>query len=161
LIKKAGSTSPQSLNMTDQENREKELIRAALKLLSIRDYFSCELAGKLSGKGATSSEIEKTMEYINRFKYIDDDAVLNKYSEELAGKLKGFYYLKKKLFEKGCSELIEKYDLRKYYTKEMENQSARKCLEKLSGRDRTAIQRSLVSKGYSLEIIVEILRDAG
>jgi regulatory protein len=161
LIKIAGNISPQSLNMTDQESREKELIRAALKLLSVRDHFSCEIANKLAGKGATLSEIEKTMTYVNGFNYIDDEAVLSKYSEELAGKSKGFYYLKKKLFEKGCSKLAEKYDLRKYYTKEMENQSARKCLEKLSGRDRCAIQRTLASRGYSSEIIVEILKTVG
>ena len=161
MIKKADSISLQSLNMTDQESREKELIRAALKLLSVRDHFLCELAVKLVNKGATPVEIEKVVDYINKFNYIDDAKTLSKYSEELAGKSKGFYYLKKKLFEKGCFNLVEKYDLRKFYTKEMEKISAMKCLEKLSGRDRVAIQRTLISKGYSPEIISTILKDAG
>ncbi|HDT11519.1 MAG TPA: regulatory protein RecX [bacterium] len=143
--------------MTEKANSNIDgFLKTALKLLSVRDYFSCELKRKLTQKGAAIAEVEKVMEYIYEYRYIDDESTLRKYSDELAVKSKGFNYLKKKLFEKGCSELLGIFDLRKFYTKDMEMASALKWIEKHGKPDMETVQRKLASRGFSSEIIYEV-----
>jgi regulatory protein len=142
--------------MTDPVNNEKELIKTALKLLAVRDYFQEELKKKLLQKGGEESEVENVMEYVGKHNYINDVDVLVKYSAEIARKSKGFNYLKKKLFEKGCFGMVDKFDLRSFYTVKMEKQSGLNFIEKYGIKEEKEIEKKLVSRGFSYEAVFEI-----
>ncbi len=145
--------------MTVQVNNEKDFIKIALKLLASRDYFSSELKNKVIAKGAPDDIADKVMEYLANYNYLDDRRVLEKYSKEIAQKLKGFFYLKKKLYEKGCFDILEKMDMRCCYTEEMEKEAALNLVDKLNLSDMAVIEKKLVSRGFSSEIIPFVKRE--
>ncbi|MBP5406959.1 RecX family transcriptional regulator [bacterium] len=122
----------------------------ACRLLARRDYFTEEIRQKIIAKGATCDEAEETVIKLNKFHYLDDEKVLEKYVSEVAAKGKGINYLKQKLFEKGCSELISSKNLADFYPFEEECAAAGKVMEKLNGCEREKLVSKLVSRGFSL-----------
>jgi len=127
--------------------------------LSVRDYFSCELIKRLKKKDDSTENIEKAMNYLNKFNYIDDEAVLEKYVQEIFKKQKGINYLKKKLYDKGCAELVSGSDLSVVYSKEMEKIAARKMAGSMKSYTVEKIVGRMKSRGFSSDVIYEIFEE--
>lgn len=136
-----------------------DLIKFALKLLSVRDYFSYELIKRLKKKDENVENVEKTMEYLNKFNYIDDAYTLEKYVQEIFKKQRGINYLKKKLYDKGCGELVSGSDLSAVYSKEMEKIAARKMAEAMKSYTVEKIVGRMKSRGFSPDVIYEIFEE--
>lgn len=137
----------------------KKLIQFTLKLLSKRDYFKGEIKNKLKEKGATQDEIDQLVEYINEFGYIDDRKVLEKYVAETARKGKGTIYLRKKLYEKGCSGLTDIFNIEDVYTSVMEEKAAMAFCKKFGKEEAETIRKKLVSRGFSFSTIIKVLKN--
>lgn len=131
-------------------------IRFALKLLARRDHFSGEIKNRLKEKGALENDIVMVMEYLNKYKYVNDFITLEKYVSEMVRKGKGVNYLKKKLYEKGCRELFK--DLEIIYTPSIEENAAEKVCLKLKNEETAAIRKKLNSFGFSSQTISRVLK---
>jgi len=132
-----------------------QLIKYALKLLSQRDHFRSEIISKLKAKKATSLQIEEVVEYLNKFKYLNDLKTLSKFAEEISSSGRGVNYFKKKLFEKGALELFS----RDIFSVETEIAAARIFIKKLKTSDGDEILRKLLSRGFSNESVFFILKE--
>ena len=130
----------------------------ACRLLARRDYFTEEIRKKIIAKGATSNEAAETIVKLNKFNYLDDEKVLKKYVSEIVTKGKGINYLKQKLFEKGCSELISLKNLADFYPFEEECAAAEKVMEKLNGCEREKLVSKLVSRGFSVAAALDAVK---
>lgn len=130
----------------------------ACRLLAGRDYFTEELRQKILAKGATAEEAAKTIEKLNKFKYLDDDKVLKKFITEISAKGKGINYLKQKLYEKGCSALLSSYNMTEFYPFEEECAAAEKALSKLGKCEENKLVSKLVSRGFSLSAALIALK---
>ena len=130
----------------------------ACRLLAGRDYFTEELRQKIIAKGATPEEAAKTIEKLNKFKYLDDDKVLKKFIAEISAKGKGINYLKQKLYEKGCSALLSSYNMTEFYPFEEECAAAEKALSKLGKCEENKLVSKLVSRGFSLSAALIALK---
>lgn len=135
----------------------KELIRFALKLLARRDYFEIEIKNRLKDRGATKGETDQVIEYLNKFKYINDQKTLEKYIAEMVRKGKGVNYLKKKLYEKGCSDLL--HDVESAYAPLLEERAAMNVCSKLKNEDAGEIRKKLNSSGFSYQTISKVLKN--
>mgnify|MGYP001013035033 FL=1 len=132
-----------------------QLIKYALKLLSQRDHFKSEIISKLKAKKATIAQIEEVIEYLNKFKYLNDLKTLSKFAEEISSSGRGVNYFKKKLFEKGALELFS----RDIFSVETEIAAARIFIKKLKTSDGDEILRKLLSRGFSNESVFFILKE--
>jgi len=141
------------------QTKANDLIKFALKLLSVRDYFSCELIKRLKKKDDSIENIEKVIDYLNKFKYLNDVAVLERYAQEIFKKQKGINYLKKKLYDKGCAELVSGSDLSVVYSKEMEKTAARKMATSMKSYTVEKIVGRMKSRGFSSDVIYEIFEE--
>ena len=133
-----------------------DLIKFALKLLSVRDYFSCELVNKLKKKEESQEKIKDVMIYLNEYNYLKDEETLRKYALELSEKSRGINYLKKKLFEKGCGELFSDNMISKIYSRDMEKDAAERLAKSMSGYSVKKIVGRLKSRGFRTDVIYEI-----
>ena len=124
----------------------------ACRLLARRDYFTEELRQKIIAKGATAEEAETTIEKLNRFNYLDDSKVLEKYISEIASKGKGINYLKQKLCEKGCSCIISSFNLTEFYPFEAECAAAEKAVSKIRECEDAKLVSKLVSRGFTFQV---------
>ncbi len=132
-----------------------QLIKYALKLLSQRDHFKSEIISKLKAKKATIAQMEEVIEYLNKFKYLNDLKTLSKFAEEISSSGRGVNYFKKKLFEKGALELFS----RDIFSVETEIAAARIFIKKLKTSDGDEILRKLLSRGFSNESVFFILKE--
>ena len=133
----------------------------ACKLLSKRDYFTEEIAQKIKEKGATAPETAEVIEKLNKYGYLDDNKVLEKYVAEIVAKGKGINYLKRKLYEKGCSELISSKNLADFYPFDEECAAAAKALAKLHETETNKLVAKLVSRGFSVSAALRAAKNAG
>ena len=154
MTRPAASTNLQISTMTPTKTND--LIKFALKLLSVRDYFSCEIAQKLEKKDAEKPDIDLVVQYLNKYKYLNDSETLRKYADEVFRKNRGINYLKKKLYEKGCKTLFSDAVFSKVYTKEMERNAAKKLAESMPGHPVEKIVGRLKSRGFSTDVIYEV-----
>lgn len=138
-----------------ETNDTKQLIKYALKLLSQRDHFRSEIISKLKAKKATSIQIEEVLEYLNKFKYINDIKTLSKFAEEISSEGRGVNYFKKKLYDKGALELFS----RDIFSVEMEIAAARIFIKKRGLSDGNEILKKLLSRGFSNEAVFLILKE--
>jgi len=138
-----------------ETNDTKQLIKYALKLLSQRDHFRSEIISKLKAKKATIAQIEEVIEYLNKFKYINDIKTLSKFAEEISSSGRGVNYFKKKLYDKGALELFS----RDVFSVETEIAAAEIFIKKLKTSDGDEILRKLLSRGFSNESVFFILKE--
>jgi len=137
----------------------KKLIQFALKLLAKRDYFKDEIKNKLKEKNAIQDEIDYVVEYIQKFGYLDDGKVLEKYADETARKGKGVIFLKKKLYEKGCSGLTDIFNIEEFYTPLMEEKAAMAFCYKFRKEEYETIRKKLISRGFSFLTVIKVLKN--
>lgn len=129
----------------------------ALRLLAVRDIFSGDLARKLKDKGASEEEIETLLNKLRDLKYLDDERVLGNFAREVASRGKGINYLRQKLFEKGCADLLKSVDLNDFFSREDELEAAVALIGKLGENDPQKLQRKLASRGFSFSVISEAM----
>ena len=132
-----------------------QLIKFALKLLGTRDHFSSEIISKLKAKKATPAQVGEVLEYLNKFKYLDDTRTLRKFADEISSSGRGVNYFKKKLYDKGAIELFSK----DVFPIETEISSARIFIKKLKTFNGNEILKKLLSRGFSNEAVFLILKE--
>jgi SOS response regulatory protein OraA/RecX len=133
----------------------KQFIKYALKLLGVRDHFSSEIISKLKVKKANAAQVEEVLEYLNKFKYLDDIKTLRKFALEVASAGRGVNYFKKKLYDKGALEFFS----RDVFPIETEISAARVFIKKLKTPDGDEILKKLLSRGFSNEAVFLILKE--
>lgn len=130
----------------------------ACRLLARRDYFTEEMRQKITAKGATAEEAAKAIEKLNKFKYLDDEKVLQKYVSEISAKGKGINYLKQKLYEKGCASLISSLNIADFYPFEEEVEAAANALSKIHDCEKEKLVAKLISRGFSTAAAIEAVK---
>lgn len=159
----------------EQSIDEKELLqkgkKRALRLLERKDYTRKELVNKLKKDGYSEELVEKIIEYIDGYHYLDDTRVAENFIRgrmEYKSKRELEYMLK----QKGISEaeidivMTENYkneegipqeevairrQLQKYH---ITNDS----LEELSYEEKQKVAAKLFRKGFAAETIKKVLR---
>jgi len=154
---------------------EKELLikgkKRALRLLERKDYSRKELIDKLKKDGYTDDLVEKIIEYIDSYHYLDDVRVAESYIRSRMG-YKSKRELEYMLKQKGISE--EEIDLammQNYKNEEnvpQEEVAIRRQLQKyhvtdeslqeLSYEEKQKIAARLFRKGFEAEKIKKVLR---
>ncbi|MBQ8632657.1 MAG: regulatory protein RecX [Lachnospiraceae bacterium] len=154
---------------------EKELLlkgkKRALRLLERKDYSRKELSDKLKKDGYTEDLVEKIIEYIDSYHYLDDTRVAGSYIRSRMG-YKSKRELEYMLKQKGISEeeidlaIEENYknedgipqeevaiqrQLKKYHITE-------ESLQELSYEEKQKIAARLFRKGFEADKIKKVLR---
>jgi len=154
---------------------EKELLlkgkKRALRLLERKDYSRKELSDKLKKDGYTEEFVEKIIEYIDSYHYLDDVRVAGSYIRSRMG-YKSKRELEYMLKQKGISEeeidlaIEENYknedgipqeevaiyrQLQKYHVTE-------ESLQELSYEEKQKIAARLFRKGFEADKIKKVLR---
>ena len=154
---------------------EKELLlkgkKRALRLLERKDYSRKELVDKLKKDGYTDDLVEKIIEYIDSYHYLDDTRVAGSYIRSRMG-YKSKRELEYMLKQKGISEeeidlaILENYkneegipqeevaiqrQLQKYHLTE-------EAVQELSYEEKQKIAARLFRKGFEADKIKKVLR---
>ncbi|MBR6244423.1 RecX family transcriptional regulator [bacterium] len=125
----------------------------AYRLLAARDLFSGDLARRLRDKGASEEETEIVVNKLRDLNYLDDERLLRNFAREVVSRGKGINYLRQKLYEKGCADLLKSVDLSEFFSYEDELKSAAETIKKLAENDPQKLQRKLASRGFSYSAI--------
>jgi len=154
---------------------EKELLlkgkKRALRLLERKDYSRKELIDKLKKEGYTENLVDKIIEYIDSYHYLDDSRVAGNYIRSRMG-YKSKRELEYKLKQKGISEEEIDAAMGENYKNEenipQEEVAIRKFLQKYQINDESVIDVSLEEKqklaaklyrkGFDLDKIRKILQ---
>lgn len=153
---------------------EKELLikgkKRALRLLERKDYSRKELNDKLRKDGYSEEVVDKIMEYVDSYHYLDDVRVAGSYIRSRMG-YKSKRELEYMLKQKGISEQEIEYAMTENYKNEdnvpQEEIAIRKFLQKyhidnetvfdLSFEEKQKIAAKLYRKGFASEKIRKIL----
>lgn len=161
-------------NLSEEEKLLTSCKEFSLFLLKIRSRTESQLRQKLESKKIYSSEIiDKCIESLKNYSYIDDDAYCKRYIE-LNCKNKSYRAMRLKLFQKGIdNDLLDKYfnsrDEDCITDKEKnENETAKKLLEKKIGnldsikdmeyKEKSKLYGYLARKGFSYDIIDHLIK---
>lgn len=161
--------------ITEHIPEEKELLlkgkKRALRLLERKDYSRKELIDKLKKDGYTENLVDKIIEYIDSYHYLDDSRVAGNYIRSRMG-YKSKRELEYKLKQKGISEEEIDAAMGENYKNEenipQEEVAIRKFLQKYQINDESVIDVSfeekqklaakLYRKGFDLDKIRKILQ---
>lgn len=77
-----------------------EPLKYALKILGVKDYFTCEIREKLTGRFGDESA-EETIAKLNEYGYLNDERATKNYISYKLRSGYGPYYIKEKLFQRG------------------------------------------------------------
>ncbi len=144
-----------------------KVLNSALRILTGRNHSKYELTQKLKQRGFTPEDIEKAVSECERFDYINDERTSRVYIRQLILKGYGVKRIRHEMNKKGLrskgiqnilSETVSDADERegaerilKKNIKRFERQSDRK-------KRRDKIYRFLYARGFSQEVIAEIIR---
>lgn len=155
----------ESIHLYDQKMR---CVYQAYRYLTRRPYLNAELKRKLSAKKFSNLIIEQTLEYLNKKKYMDDDAFIKMFvQEQINLKKNGPLIIKKKLLEKGARTTVIDPILSEDYTEEMQIKNAKKLFQSkiktIDQDDEKKIKekmfRFLQQKGFAWMIIEQIFAE--
>ena len=143
-----------------------KVIYNALNLLSYRQRSEKEIYDSLKRKGFDDANIDKAIEYLKSYKYLDDNAFATSFinDKKHLNKL-GSTRIKYELIKKGVSkEIIEttlEIDSDEEY--EVALELASKKINNYKGQDKNAIYRKLGGflqrKGYPYDVVSKVLRN--
>ena len=134
----------------EQESKAKAEV---FKLLSRRDYSEKEIREKLLKKGFSEEIVERVVEYLKEEGYINDIELGERLKELAIERGKSKLYLKKKLYQKGISNIEISYDeelkaavnlLKKKYKKE---------------KDYRKVLKFLINRGFSYGVASEAAKE--
>lgn len=139
----------------------------AVKFLNIRDHSIYELEFKLRKKGFDENSISQAVKKCIDYNYLDDERFALRYFETLKDRLNGPRKIISELYKKKIStEIIEKlikdyqssgeeYSIAKRYFLKIRYKIEKKNINKRND----AFFRSMASRGFSKEIIFDILNE--
>jgi len=134
-------------------------------MLSYRSMSLFELEKKLKTKGFSSETIGETVKRLQELKLLNDEEYAGAVASNLA-KFRGYgrHKIASRLLEKGIDKSLANRAIEKVYEETGEAEFAsRLVLKKIKERaglvDKARIGRYLQSKGYSWEVISEVLRE--
>lgn len=141
--------------------------KAAFNLLSYRQRSCQELKGRLADKGFDEFIIEQVIKVLERLNYIDDREFAGAWIRDRITRKYGPWVIKMQLKEKGVDERIIKEELSSEYSYDLQYQNAFKLAKKKEKRyrkydaweKRNKLAQSLQRKGFSFDIINEVLDD--
>ncbi|KMT23047.1 regulatory protein RecX [Clostridium cylindrosporum] len=144
------------------EENEKQAFNKALDIISLRDNTSFEIKSKLSIKGYDSEVIEKVLQKLLDYNFINDEKYANNY---LANAIKNKKYGKNKVIsilkQKGISSnILSKLDFDENNELETARLLCEKKLRTLKEDDKKKekIYRFLLSRGYTHSIALKIIQ---
>lgn len=154
-----------------EENREKNLqqaLGAAIKLLNRRIHTVEELKSRLLKQDVSEDILPDVIAECLRRKYLNDETAGKYYFNELQRKSYGPRYIRQYMKQKGIeNDLIEEI-FGQYVEEYDESDTARKAYYKKSKmlgqnenpqKRREKIQRYLFSRGFSMSVISEMIRE--
>ena len=154
-----------SADRSELESRWKEVEmkaakEAALRLLALRSYSSCELSEKLLLRGLSSFAIEKALEECARLGYLDDQEEARRFVEKEMKRGYGSYLISLKLKRRGMvvsSELLAL--MQKEQQKQIEHllQTRFRKLSLKIPKERQKIAMALKRRGFDLESIGSLI----
>ena len=136
----------------------------AIKLLSIRDYFTEEIRKKITQKMGSNEIANEVIEKLNEMGYLNDERVAYNYSRYKLSSGYGPYYISNKLCEHGYPKDVsfvesiaekEDIDLEKFirdYSKKYIKEDSEDPY-----KDYVKCANFLKNKGYSMDLIMNIL----
>ncbi len=142
----------------------------AYKFLSYRQRSEKEIRTKLKEKKIQVETIEKVINYLKEFKYLNDEIFSKTYLQsQLINKPAGKRLLKMKMIEKGISKETADKVLKVNYSGEEELSSAKLLLTKYKKRikqkDEREIKRKcfqyLISRGFDFDISKAAIGETG
>lgn len=133
----------------------------ALKQISYRAKTSHDIIYKLKKKNYSQESIDKVIDFLNEYDLIDDENYVKSYINDKSnianwskGKIR--YKLKSKFID---DKLIDKYLDQISYEEEYEKAYNYGLRKKISTDDKNKVYRFLASKGFSYDIIKNVLGD--
>ena len=139
----------------------------AFRLLAVRARSEKELRTKLKEKGYEESIVREVTARLRELRYLDDESFARGWARNLAvNRLWGNIRIEASLREKGIPrELIEQV-IREVREELSEQKALRALLKKKEGvhslrmddRDKRRLVRSLMRKGFPLDLIIDMLR---
>ena len=127
----------------------KKIKSVALRLLAKRDYYRQELKQKLLQKGFDENQIDKVLDELEEKGYINDDKLIHRHKELSIQKGKSPLYLRKKLYQKGISQID--------FTYEEELEAALNLLQNKYKKQKNFydVVKFLKNRGFSYGVIQE------
>ncbi len=154
---------PQGMPPEFQTTEEKKGLTRALKLLLVKDRTQWELTDQLLSEGYAQSDVQKILEYVKSFGYINDRRYVDLYLIS-HGDRYSIREMQQKLRSRGISkdffyEVLESSDyegeepaLKKILAKRLKGRS----VEELTYEEKQKHMAYFARKGYSFEKIREI-----
>ena len=163
-----GQTYPQSkMDEIQRYDQFVSCLHQAFRYLERRPHLKKELFRKLKQKSFPVESIDKTLDYLDQKKYIDDlDFIRRFINDQIRLKKNGFLLIKKKLMEKGaCQEDSERL-LLLHYNEKLQLSNAKSLMEKKknilteieSDKAKQKLIRHLQQKGFPWKIIELIIK---
>lgn len=165
-IKVNDSLNKEDIEVILREDDIKKCKNSALKIVEKSYKSKKEMYEKLLGKGFSDDIINKTLEFLEEYKFIDDSKYVNLYVKDKI-KNQGRNKIKYSLIKKGVNqdiieETLEEVD--KDYEKEQALLLASKRYEILKKRESDEYKlsqklfRFLIAKGYDFECCSEVIK---
>jgi len=156
------------ISATPAKISRQQAMNTAVRILTHRDHSRYELKQKLRKRGYGSSVIDTVIAECERLNYINDPRTAHLYILQLKRKCYGKRYIRMALKKKRLSSRAIENTLLQNYSEADESKNAGKLLEKKKERfarepdpqkKSDKIYRFLYSRGFSKEIIIDLLRN--
>jgi len=153
---------------------DKSCLTAALRLLGRRDHSCFELSHKLKQRGFSDDTISPVIATCIEMKYLDDGRFCEGYTERLRRKGYGALRIVQKLkaaridgslirktIQRQCPEESQIDDCRQALQKKLMSQTTTGHAEVFCERDRSRLFRFLQQRGFTSEVILKVMNEAG
>ncbi len=135
--------------------------RYSIWLLSKKDYSQQEISNKLKNKNYTEDIINKVIKFLDKYKFINEDKLVEKEIEYGIKKLKSPEYIKNKLLLKGIKYDKFKEKILKIDEFEIACNLALKKMKKNKNNEKNEIKykifKYLSTKGFNYDIIEKVV----
>jgi regulatory protein len=147
----------------------RKAMNSAVRILTNRDHSKYELKQKLQQRGFERKVIDTVIADCERLDYINDPRTAHLYILQLKRKCFGRRYIRMALKKKRLGGAVAENLLLENYLEADERENAGKILEKKretfereedKKKSREKMFRFLTSRGFSKDIIAEVVRDA-
>ena len=158
----------QSVSTPARTRRQQHAMNTAVRILTGRDHSKYELKQKLKQRGIENDIIGAVIADCERLNYVNDERTARLYISQLNRKCFGKRYIAMALKKKGLrGALIENVLLQKCSEAGERKKAARLLEKKLKTADqkkgfikkRDHIYRVLYARGFSKDVITDLIRD--
>ncbi|MBI3250558.1 MAG: regulatory protein RecX [Candidatus Andersenbacteria bacterium] len=152
--------------MRKKPGKRKNIYYQAQAILSRRDHAEAEVRMKLAHKQFALPEIEEAVAWLYKQHLLDDDHFAQAYAESvLLGKPVGRRYIAAKLQQKGVKPAAITQAIEQVFNRRSEKELVQDAIARwrrahtTTKNSRDKLYRFLASRGFSLDIITEVLAD--